>query len=190
MRWPQFDKAVGGPERERRGWSCNQAPKDISDFIRVRSQVVEPAIGGPAGTRRKLNSRWRLAFAGLGGRQSWAAPEVADVRGLCSIEQLGQWGLAMLSWLRRRRERVERIDAKATALNRAFGVDAYSVARQRKLQAESTEAAQEWRRVARVIAQKTGTRAGLGTATRMAVDADFTAARQKTAREGTSIQLR
>jgi hypothetical protein len=49
----------------------------------------------------------------------------------------------------------------------------------KKLQAESTEAAQEWRRVARVIAQKTGTRAGLGTATRMAVDADFTAARQK-----------
>ena len=33
----------------------------------------------------------------------------------------------MLSWLRRRRERAERIDAKVMALIRAFGVDALSI---------------------------------------------------------------
>jgi hypothetical protein len=84
----------------------------------------------------------------------------------------------MLSWLRRRRERNERIDAKAKALVRAFGVDAYYEARQRKRQAESAEAAQEWRAVAQAIARKTGKRAGLDTATRMAMDADFSTARQ------------
>jgi hypothetical protein len=36
-------------------------------------------------------------------------------------------GWAMLSWLRRRRERAERIDAKVKALIRAFGVDAHYV---------------------------------------------------------------
>jgi hypothetical protein len=85
----------------------------------------------------------------------------------------------MLSWLRRRRERAERIDAKARELIGAFGVDAYSVARQRKLQADSAEVAREWRCIARVIAHKTGMRVGLDTATRMAMDADFTATRQK-----------
>jgi hypothetical protein len=85
----------------------------------------------------------------------------------------------MLSWLRRRRERVEQIEAKARALIGAFGVDACSVARQRKLQAENAQAAREWRRIARAIAHITGTRVGLDTATRMAMDADFTAPRQK-----------
>jgi hypothetical protein len=54
-------------------------------------------------------------------------------------------GRAMLSWLRRRRERAERIDARAKALIRAFGVDAYYEARQRHRQAASAQAAQEWR---------------------------------------------
>jgi hypothetical protein len=85
----------------------------------------------------------------------------------------------MLSWLRRRRERAERIDAKVKALIRAFGVDAHYEARQRQRGAESAEAAQEWRAVARAIARKTGSRLGLDTATRMAMDADFSTARQR-----------
>lgn len=95
-------------------------------------------------------------------------------------------GSAMLSWLRRRRERAERIDAKVKALIRAFGVDAHYEARQRQLGAESAEAVQEWRAVARAIAHKTGSRLGLDTATRMAMDADFSPARQ-TSREPTPI---
>ena len=83
----------------------------------------------------------------------------------------------MRFWLPRRRGRAERIDANARALIRAFGADAYSEARQGKLQAESAKAAQEWRRIARVVAHKTGTRVGLDTASRMAMDADFTATR-------------
>jgi hypothetical protein len=63
---------------------------------------------------------------------------------------------------------------KWKALTRAFGVDAYSEARQRKLQAESAAEAREWRAVARAIAHKTGRRHGLDTATRMAMNADFT----------------
>jgi hypothetical protein len=84
----------------------------------------------------------------------------------------------MLSWLRRRREKAERIDAKVKALTRAFGVDAHNEARRRQREAESVEAAQEWRAVARAIARKTGRRVGLDTATRMAMDADFSTARQ------------
>jgi len=38
----------------------------------------------------------------------------------------------MLSWLRRRRERADRIDAEAGALMRDLGVDAYVEARQRE----------------------------------------------------------
>ena len=82
-------------------------------------------------------------------------------------------GRAMLSWLRRRRERAERIGAKVKALTRAFGVDAHHEARKRQREADSAEAAREWRAVARAIAHKTGRRHGLETATRMAMNADF-----------------
>jgi hypothetical protein len=67
----------------------------------------------------------------------------------------------MLSWLRRRLEKAERIDAKVKALTRAFGIDARNEARRRQREAESAEAAQEWRAVARAIARKTGRRVGL-----------------------------
>ena len=77
-------------------------------------------------------------------------------------------GSAILSWLRRRRERAERIDAKATALVRAFGVDAYSEARQRERQADGKATAREWGRVALAVARKTSKRVGLDTATQMA----------------------
>lgn len=51
----------------------------------------------------------------------------------------------MLSWLRHRRERAERIDAKVKVLTGAFGVDVYYEARQRQRKAESAEATREWR---------------------------------------------
>ena len=88
----------------------------------------------------------------------------------------------MLSWLRRRRERAERIDAKVKALIRAFGSTPIT-ARQRQRGAESAEAAQEWRAVARAIARKTGSRVGLDTAIRMAMDADFSTARGNTLKD-------
>jgi hypothetical protein len=84
----------------------------------------------------------------------------------------------MLSWLRRRRERAEGFAAKANALVRAFGADAYSEARQRERRAESTETAQEWRHVAVAVARKTGRRVGLDTATRMTIDTDFSPDRE------------
>jgi hypothetical protein len=79
----------------------------------------------------------------------------------------------MLSWLRRRRERAERIDAEADALISAFGDSAYSEARCREREASSDEMEREWSRVALAIARKAGRRIGLDTATRMAMDADF-----------------
>jgi hypothetical protein len=100
----------------------------------------------------------------------------------------GTKGSAMLSWLRRRRERAERIDAQVKALIRAFGVDAHYEARQRQRGAESAEAAQEWRAVARAIARKTGSRLGLDTATRMAMDADFSTARQRDVQRTAVVQ--
>jgi hypothetical protein len=43
----------------------------------------------------------------------------------------------MLSRLRRRRQKAERIDARVKALTRAFGVDAHYEARQRRRKAEA-----------------------------------------------------
>ena len=79
----------------------------------------------------------------------------------------------MLSWLRRRRERAERIDGEAEALIRDFGVDAYSEARQREREASSSAMAREWNRVALAIARKMGKRVGFDTASGMASDVDF-----------------
>jgi hypothetical protein len=79
----------------------------------------------------------------------------------------------MFSRLRRRRERAERIEARATALVRGFGVDAYSEARQRERQADCDATAREWSRVALAVARKTGERVGLDTSRRMAKNADF-----------------
>jgi hypothetical protein len=88
----------------------------------------------------------------------------------------------MLRWLRRWRRRAERVDAKEEALTRALGVDAHYAARQRRREAENAEAAREWRAVAKAIAHKTGRRHGLDTATRMAMDADFSDRREHAAK--------
>ena len=79
----------------------------------------------------------------------------------------------MLSWLRRRREQAERIEAEADALISDLGDGAYAEARRREREASSDEMEQEWRRIALAVARKTGKSVGLDTATRMAIDADF-----------------
>ncbi len=66
----------------------------------------------------------------------------------------------MLSWLRRRRERIERIDAEADALLHNLGAAAYSGARRREHEASSDAMANHWHRVALATAKKTGKRVG------------------------------
>ena len=61
----------------------------------------------------------------------------------------------MLSWLRRRRERAERIEAQPKALVRGLGVDAYSEARHRERHANSAAKAREWGRIAMAVARLT-----------------------------------
>ncbi|HKN28986.1 MAG TPA: hypothetical protein VJY34_14300 [Roseiarcus sp.] len=79
----------------------------------------------------------------------------------------------MLTWLRRRREQAERIEAEADALISDLGNGAYAEARRRAHEASSDEMEREWSRVALAIARKTGRRVGVDTETRMAIDADF-----------------
>ena len=87
----------------------------------------------------------------------------------------------MLSWLRRRREQAERIEAEADALISDLGDGAYSEARRRAREASSDEMEREWSRVALAVARKTGRQVGLDTATRMATDADFSVREDGTA---------
>ncbi len=77
----------------------------------------------------------------------------------------------MLSWLRRRRERAERIETRAEALIREHGIEAYGEARRREREAKTKVEAQTWNRVALAIAHKTGKRVDFDTASRMAADA-------------------
>ena len=77
----------------------------------------------------------------------------------------------MLSWLARRRERAERIEAEAEALVRGHGVGAYPEARRREREALNKTDAQNWSRVALTIARKACKRVGFDTARRMAADA-------------------
>ena len=62
----------------------------------------------------------------------------------------------MLGWLRRRRERGERIEAEAEELIRLLGGDAYGEARWREQTASSSVMAQEWNLIALAIARQTG----------------------------------
>jgi hypothetical protein len=86
----------------------------------------------------------------------------------------------MLSWLRRRRDQAERIEAEADALISNLGDGAYSEPRRRAREASSDEMEREWSRVALAIARKTGKHVGLDTATRMAMEADFSGAEDAT----------
>jgi hypothetical protein len=86
----------------------------------------------------------------------------------------------MLQWLRRRRQAERLAQADAEALIHDHGAEAYSEARQRErdvvLADGTTHAGRtpaHWRRVALIVAKRTGHKIGLDTSTRMAMDADF-----------------
>jgi hypothetical protein len=64
----------------------------------------------------------------------------------------------MLSWLPRRRARIERIEAEAEALIRDFGEAAYDAARLREHEASSDEIARDWDCVALAVARLIGER--------------------------------
>jgi hypothetical protein len=79
----------------------------------------------------------------------------------------------MLSWLRRRRETAEKIDAEADALIGELGVEAYAESRRREYES-SGDAIALWRdQVALAVAHKTGKRIGLDTSTRLAMNTVF-----------------
>ena len=59
----------------------------------------------------------------------------------------------MMSWLPRRRARIERIEAEAEALIRDFGEAAYDAARLREHEASSDEIARDWDCVALAVAR-------------------------------------
>ena len=79
----------------------------------------------------------------------------------------------MLSWLARRRAKIVRLDVEAEALIRDLGDRAYSEALRRQRESSSDEIAKDWGRIASAVARKSGKQVGLDTATRMAIDADF-----------------
>ena len=80
-------------------------------------------------------------------------------------------GEEMRRWLRRRRERIERIETEADELVRLLGDDAYSEARWREHTASSSASAQEWNLIALAIARQTGRRIGLDLSTPTAMNA-------------------
>jgi len=82
----------------------------------------------------------------------------------------------MLQWLRRRRQAELLAQADAEALVRDHGAEAYREARERErdviLPNGTTHAGRtpaHWRRVALVVAKRTGRKVGLDTASRMAI---------------------
>ncbi len=79
----------------------------------------------------------------------------------------------MRRWLRRRRERSERIETEADELVRLLGDDAYAEARWREHTASSSATAREWNLIALAIARSMGRRIGLDLSTRMAMNAVF-----------------
>ena len=78
----------------------------------------------------------------------------------------------MRSWRRRRRERLERVEAEANALILDLGATAYSQARRREHEASFNAMAREWNRVALAVARKTGQTVGLNASTGIAIDAE------------------
>jgi hypothetical protein len=82
-------------------------------------------------------------------------------------------GEEMRRWLRRRRERVERIEDEARELIRLLGGDAYGEALWREQTASSRTMEQEWNLIALAIARRTGRRIGLEVSTQMAMNVVF-----------------
>jgi hypothetical protein len=77
----------------------------------------------------------------------------------------------MLSWLPRRRARIESIEAEAEALVRDFGEAAYSAARRREREASSDEIARDWGFVALAVARLIGERKDVDRLVRLAMNA-------------------
>ena len=67
----------------------------------------------------------------------------------------------MLAWLLWQLEKIERIRSAACALMSEFGDAAYAEARRRESAADRGEAAEDWRRVALVVARRTSVRVDL-----------------------------
>lgn len=79
----------------------------------------------------------------------------------------------MFSWLRRRRETAERVDAEADALIDELGVEAYAEARRREYESSSDAIPLRWNKIALAVAHKTGKRIGLDISTCMAMNVAF-----------------
>ncbi len=77
----------------------------------------------------------------------------------------------MLSWLPRRRVRIESIQAEAEALIRNLGEAAYSEARRREHEASSDEIASDWRFVVLAVARLIGSRKDVDPLVRLAMNA-------------------
>jgi hypothetical protein len=77
----------------------------------------------------------------------------------------------MLSWLPRRRARIESIEAEAEALVRDLGEAAYSAARRREHEASSDEIARDWGFVALATARLIGDRKDVDPSVRLAMNA-------------------
>src|SRR5208283_101763 len=79
----------------------------------------------------------------------------------------------MLSWVLRRRARIERIDseAEAEALIRDFGEAAYDEARRREHEASSDAIATDWGFIALAVARLIGSRTDVDPLVRLAMNA-------------------
>jgi len=93
----------------------------------------------------------------------------------CAVITERTKGSQMLSWLRRGRERDSWIESEAEMLVRDLGADAYRHARQKEREANSIGEAQEWKRVARAIASKTGKRGAVDSISPQGNDDSFIA---------------
>jgi hypothetical protein len=77
----------------------------------------------------------------------------------------------MLSWVPRRRARIERIDSEAEALISGFGQSAYYEARRRQHEASSDAIATDWDFVALAVARQMGSRPDVDALMRLARNA-------------------
>ena len=86
----------------------------------------------------------------------------------------------MLSWLRRRRDTAESIDAEADALIDELGVEAYAEARRREYESSNDAIALRWNRIALAVGRKSVKLVGLDISSRMAMNAVFAPDREHT----------
>ena len=94
----------------------------------------------------------------------WSGCTSRTFRTIMPLKNEGQ-GSEMRSWLRRRRERRERLEAEANPFILDLGATAYSQARGREYEASSDPRARQWSRVALAVARKTGQAVGLNAST-------------------------